>query len=163
MTTATPATCGRVMLDSTPLGRLAHRAPRPDDARWLDSLLAARVQVFLPEIIDFEVRRNLLLHNLAPSIAALDVLKTRLTYWPITTSTMLRAAELWADARRRGHPTADPKELDCDVILAAQALDAGAAVATENVGHLSRYVTAFDWRTVTPPAPTSSPPPAAAP
>ena len=31
---------------------------------------------------------------------------------------MLRAAELWAQARRRGRPTADPKELDCDVILA---------------------------------------------
>jgi predicted nucleic acid-binding protein len=63
---------------------------------------------------------------------------------------MLRAAELWADARRRGNPTADPKELDADVILAAMALEAGAIVATENVGHLSRYVTAKHWRDIAP-------------
>ena len=61
---------------------------------------------------------------------------------------MLRAAELWADARRRGKPTADPKELDADVILAAQAIEAGAIVATENVGHLSRYVTARHWSAI---------------
>ena len=46
--------------------------------------------------------------------------------------------------------SADWRELDCDVILAAQALEAGAVVATENVGHLSRYVTALDWRVITP-------------
>jgi predicted nucleic acid-binding protein len=63
---------------------------------------------------------------------------------------MLKAAELWADARRSGHPTADPKELDCDVIIAAQALESGAVVATENVGHLSRFVTSSDWRLIKP-------------
>ena len=63
---------------------------------------------------------------------------------------MLRAAELWADARRRGRSTADPKELDADVILAAMALEAGATVATENVGHLSRYVSAKHWRQIKP-------------
>src|SRR5205085_12567780 len=57
-----------------------------------------------------------------------------------------RAAGLWADARRRGTPTADPRSLDCDVILAAQALQAEAVVATENVGQLSRYGRALHWR-----------------
>jgi len=55
---------------------------------------------------------------------------------------MLRAAELWALARNRGTPTADPKELDGDVILAAQAEQVRAVVATDNVGHLSRFVQA---------------------
>ena len=32
------------------------------------------------------------------------------------------AAKLWAQARNAGMPTADPKELDCDVLIAAQAL-----------------------------------------
>jgi len=45
-------------------------------------------------------------------------------------------------------PTADPKELDADVILAAQALESGGIVATENVGHLGRYVTAKSWREI---------------
>ena len=64
---------------------------------------------------------------------------------PLTTETMLKAAELWADARRRGVPTADPKELDGDAILAAQAIQVGAVVATDNVGHLSRFVDARNW------------------
>jgi len=61
---------------------------------------------------------------------------------------MLKAAELWAVARRRGRPTADLKELDCDVILAAQALEQEAVVATENVAHLSQFVTARHWKDI---------------
>jgi hypothetical protein len=66
---------------------------------------------------------------------------------------MLKAAEFWAEARRRGIPTADPKALDGDVILAAQATviegDGGTVVvATTNVGHLSRFVEAREWQNV---------------
>jgi hypothetical protein len=35
------------------------------------------------------------------------------------------------------------------IILAAQAERAGAIVATENVGHLARFVTAKHWRDIT--------------
>jgi hypothetical protein len=45
-------------------------------------------------------------------------------------------------------PTADDKELDGDVILAAQAEQAGALVAAENIGHLSRFVDAQAWRDI---------------
>ena len=63
---------------------------------------------------------------------------------------MLKAAELWAQARNQGRPTADMKALDCDVILAAQALAVNGIVATENVGHLSLFVEAKDWREILP-------------
>jgi hypothetical protein len=56
---------------------------------------------------------------------------------------------LWANARRGGYSVADPKELDGDVILAAQAKEIGAIVATENVGHLSLFVDARNWQSVT--------------
>ncbi len=46
----------------------------------------------------------------------------------------------------KGQSVADPKELDGDVILAAQARHAGAVVITENLGHLARFVEFYDWR-----------------
>lgn len=139
----------RVLLDSGPLGRIAHPRPNPDIAEWLREILSAGVEVIVPEIADYEVRRNLLLEGLTTSVMRLDSLKERLTYLPLNTSTMLRAAELWASARKQGCATADPKELDGDVILAAQAELVGAVVATENVGHLTLFVDARGWREIT--------------
>ena len=55
------------------------------------------------------------------AIERLDALKSSIDYLPITTAAMLKAAEFWADARRRGLPTAPEAALDADVILAAQA------------------------------------------
>jgi predicted nucleic acid-binding protein len=137
----------RVMLDTTPLGKLSRATPPADVATWRQSI-EQRHELIVPEVADYEVRRELLRAGLLRSVVALDALKARFTYAPITTSAMLLAAQLWADARRRGQPTADPKELDGDVILAAQAIEAGAIVATENVGHLSRYVPAYHWSAI---------------
>jgi hypothetical protein len=66
---------------------------------------------------------------------------------------MRLAAQLWASARQQGRPTADPKELDGDVILSAQALDLGLTqeeiiVATMNAGHLSQFVHAGEWQNI---------------
>lgn len=68
---------------------------------------------------------------------------------------MLKAAQLWADARRRGLPTGTERELDIDVILAAQALvlEQGGdrmIVATTNPRHLSRFVDARPWQEIEP-------------
>jgi hypothetical protein len=49
-----------IALDSGPLGALAHPRRNIDIAAWLDGVLAAGVVVYLPEIIDYEVRRGLL-------------------------------------------------------------------------------------------------------
>jgi predicted nucleic acid-binding protein len=139
-----------LLLDSGPLGRLAHPRPNSEIVVWLNAVLASDATVFLPEIADYEVRRSFLLEGLTASVGRLDQLKAVLTYLPLTTPTMLKAAELWAEVRRRGMPTADPKELDADVILAAQALAVGGLVVTENVGHLGRFVEASDWTEITP-------------
>jgi len=136
------------MLDTGPLGVLAHPRADREIVEWTENLALSGVSVIIPEITDYELRRNLLLEGLTRSIARLDQLKGLLMYAPLTTEVMLKAAELWAEARRRGQPTADPKELDGDVILAAQALQAGAVVATDNVGHLSLFVEAKSWREI---------------
>jgi predicted nucleic acid-binding protein len=130
------------------LGALAHPRRNTDIAAWLDRVLAAGGVVYLPEIIDYEVRRGLLAANMTRSVRRLDQLKAVLTYLPLTTTTMLEAAHLWAQARQRGQSAADPKELDGDVILAAQARQVGAIVATENVGHLALFVEAKSWRAI---------------
>lgn len=67
---------------------------------------------------------------------------------------MVRAAVLWAEARNNHMPTADNKELDVDVILAAQAqlIAAGnkLTIATTNVGHLSRFADARVYTAIPP-------------
>ena len=139
-----------VILDAGPLGLLTNPARSPAGAacaEWLSELVAGGVRVLLPEVADYEVRRELLRAGKVAGLAWLDTLGQTLEYLPITTVAMRRAAELWADARRRGLPTADPHALDGDVILAAQALTLGVevVVATTNVGHLRRFVAASEW------------------
>ena len=43
-------------------------------------------------------------------------------YLPLTDDALRFGAELWAQSRRAGRPTADPTALDIDVLLSAQAL-----------------------------------------
>jgi predicted nucleic acid-binding protein len=145
------------MLDTGPLGMVTN--PKTSSAicqeckLWLDDLPLKGYEVMLPEIADYEVRRELLRAGKVTGIRRLDQLKAAITYRPITTEVMLKAAELWAEARRRGRPTPDPKELDGDVILAAQAAlvaDEGNEVIidTTNVGHLSQFIDAREWRLI---------------
>ncbi len=134
-----------VILDTGVLGQASHPRKNPAFAQWFDRLLATSTTVYIAEIADYEVRRELLRAERHEGVARLDRLKSVLPYIPLSTAIILRAARLWAEARQRGRPTADPKELDCDVILAAQALEVGAVVVTDNVGHLSLFVEAKNW------------------
>ncbi len=144
-----------VVLDATPLGILCHpRNPPPAVAcrQWVDDLLAAGRRVILPEIADYEVRRELVRRNSRVALSHLDRLALHLEYLPLTTAAMRLAAELWAQARSAGQPTAPDPALDADVILAAQALSltTPVIVATGNPVHLTRFVAADLWSNLTP-------------
>jgi len=147
-----------VLLDSDPLGH-ACRSLGTQVGRqcriWIDGLLARGVDVVIPEITDYEVRRELTRVGASGSLQRLDglVVTGGLIYAPITTEQMRQAAVLWADARQRGFPTAHPHALDADVILAACASTIGqpgdqVIVATVNVGHLTRCCDARLWTTI---------------
>jgi len=136
------------IFDTGPLGKIAHPKANRRLTAWITRVLGAGDTVILPEIADYELRRELIRANLSQSLNRLDQLKQTLVYQPLDTATMSRAASLWALARNEGHPTADDKALDGDVILAAQAEAAGATVVTENVSHLDRFVAAADWETL---------------
>lgn len=144
-----------VVLDAGPLGLLT--APPGVQSKacseWIADLLTANDHIILPEIADYEVRRELLRMQKAKSLARLDALATIVEYLPVTTSAMRRAAELWAQARQQGKPTAGQKAIDADAILAAQALTLSGdniVVATTNIRHLSRFVVAELWQDITP-------------
>lgn len=145
-----------VFLDSGPLGLLSNpnTSPQPVACRaWVARLRAAGRRVIVPEITDYEVRRELLRVSKALSVTLLDLLAQQLEYLPLTTVAMRRAAELWAQARQQGQQTAGDNTIDADMILAAQALTVGdpdVIVATTNVGHLSRFVPAELWHNISP-------------
>ena len=129
-----------------------HSAKNAACAQWLQSLVMAGLRVVVPEIADYEVRRELLRANKVKGIAKLDTLASLLEYLPITTAAMRQAALFWAQARQQGQPTAADKALDADMILAAQAVTLGepdVVIATTNVGHLSRVAPAELWQNVT--------------
>ena len=150
-----------VLLDSGPLGMITNPRATLENQRcrqWLGELLAAGVRVVVPEITDYEVRRELLRARRLRGIAHLDRAKTTLEYMPISTDVMLQAAEFWAQARQQGQPTAPDLALDGDAILAAQAkllAQQGdvVVIATTNVGHLTRFVPAQRWQDIQPPTP----------
>ncbi|MEH2384125.1 MAG: hypothetical protein V7K27_35445 [Nostoc sp.] len=145
-----------ILLDSGPLGMVTNPKAKGIPLAcqlWLKSLLRRGERVAIPEIADYEVRRELLRAGLLQSLRRLDNLKQTLEYIPIQTDTILLAASLWAQARQTGQPTADPKALDGDVILSSQARllcdeTTEGIIATTNVAHLNRFITALDWQSI---------------
>jgi predicted nucleic acid-binding protein len=106
-------------------------------------------RVLVPEIADYEVRRELLRANKAHGLRRLDTLIGLLEYLPITTAAMRQAASFWAESRKAGQPTAPDLAFDADAILAAQAVTLApgeVVIATTNVSHLSRFAPASHWR-----------------
>src|SRR6266540_2775969 len=145
-----------VLLDSTPLGMVTNPRATPENQEcraWLASLIQQGIRIYVPEIADYEIRRELIRGEKHPGIQRLNQLAATIGYLPLTTATMHRAAELWARIRRQRLQTADDKALAGDVILAAQALmltapDTEVIIATSNVGHLGRLARAAEWRDI---------------
>jgi predicted nucleic acid-binding protein len=142
-----------VLLDTGPLGMVTHPRPNPEIVAWLRDLLADGAVVLVPEIADYELRRELIRAKRTKGIVRLDALERRIEYLPLSTIAMRKAAEFWADARNRGIPTAGDAALDGDMILAAQAAtyvggEEAPVIATTNVAHLSLFAHADKWQNI---------------
>jgi hypothetical protein len=145
-----------VLLDAGPLGMITNPKSSPENdacKNWLASLAYNGIEIVIPEIADYEVRRELLRAGKQKGIGRLDALKGMLGYASITTPVMLKAAEFWAAARRMGRQSADDASLDADMILAAQAVALVRAgdetvIATTNVRHLALFAPARIWREI---------------
>ena len=107
--------------------------------------------MLVPAIVYYEIRRELLRARKTEGIARLDafVFADSRRYLHLTDDALRLAAELWAQTRQEGRPTATALDLDVDVILAAQALKIGAGfelvVVTTNPRHLQPFVDAQLW------------------
>jgi predicted nucleic acid-binding protein len=144
-----------LFLDTGVLGLVTH--PQGDAGatqchKWLKGCIAAGSTFCVPEIADYELRRELIRRKNNASIGRLDSMTQQIArYIPLTTVAMRRAAQLWAQMRSQGTPTAAHHALDGDVILAAQASEFTALtgknviVVTTDVGDLSRLATAARW------------------
>ena len=140
-----------VLLDAGPLGMVSHPRASVAIVEWLARLVAAGIPVMIPEIADYEVRRELLRAGRRRGVERLDQLRMGLGFVPITSDAMLCAAAFWADARRRGRATAGDQSLDADVILAGQAATLGpgqVVVASSNPRHIARFVPAQRWQDI---------------
>jgi predicted nucleic acid-binding protein len=146
-----------IVLDAGPLGMVSNPKALSEEClecqEWLKSMLSLGYVVAIPEVVDYEIRRELIRANRLASIRQLDAINSIALYLPITTVAMRKAAELWAIARQTGKPTADPQALDGDVILSAQVLTSfdsslNVIIATTNVSHISRYAQAQHWKAI---------------
>ncbi|MCL6754802.1 hypothetical protein KBT16_29015 [Nostoc sp. CCCryo 231-06] len=132
-----------VLLDTHPLSQVTHPKVNPKVQQWLRSLGKIETVIRVPEIADYELRRELLRQGKQKSIDRLNKL-SQICLIPLTPETMQKAAELWAWVRNQGKPTASNESLDGDVILAAQAIIQLKSfdlviVMTTNLKHISRF------------------------
>lgn len=142
-----------ILLDAGPLGLVTNPKATGEPfraAQWIYAQQQQARKILIPEIADYEVRRELVRAGKPRGIARLNQFKIDFGYLPLTTSAMLLAAELWAELRRQGRPNANDYALDGDVILAAQALliqNSGhqVIIATTNVKHLEHFIDARLW------------------
>ena len=141
-----------LLLDTGPLGLLAHdrQSIREPIQTWLLQQFSGGATIYLSEVADYELRRELTRLVQAGQLPAsrldrLNQLDRVFTYLPVSTAAWKRAATLWAIARSQGKQTADPSALDADVLIAAQALEVQATVVTCNPTHLKSLVSIHSW------------------
>lgn len=145
-----------IILDAGPLGLVTNPKLSSESvacAQWLQTQVTSGNRAIIPEISDYEVRRELLRANKTKGLARLNDLANFIEYLPLTTAAIRQAAKFWAQARQKGQPTAGDNTIDGDMILAAQAVTlevSDVVIATTNVGHLSRFAVAELWQNIAP-------------
>lgn len=148
-----------LFLDSGPLGLLTHPQRSAEViavTEWLSGCLLNGARVIVPAIVYYELKRELLRARKTFGIGRLDDFVNAVSgrYLPLSDEALRLAAELWAQSRQGGRPTAEPNALDIDVLIAAQAFSFGSPsevlVATTNPKHLIQFVTARRWNEIRP-------------
>jgi len=137
----------RLLLDTAVLGEICHPKKHSGTRIWAGHA-AQQHDLLISEVVDYELRRELLRIGSQRSLTHLDELGRELEYVPVTTAHWRTAARLWALARNAGRVNAPPERLEADTLIAAQALSHGAIVVTPNFRHFEGIVEARSWQEV---------------
>jgi len=101
--------------------------------RRAEAYLAEHPRLTISLITRYEILRGLKAKGATSQRAAFDRFCEDSEVLPITEPVTVRAADIYAELRRRGTPISD-----ADILLAATALEFGFVVATNNEAHLGR-------------------------
>lgn len=143
-----------VALDTGVLGLFCAPKENRELEQWAAGLLTRGRRIVIPDICDYELRREMVRLRAERSVERLDALAERFDYEVIRPEALRLAAEFWALVRNDGQKTADDAALDGDCVLAAQATLCARengrplVVATTNVKHLERVVRAQEWAAI---------------
>lgn len=153
-----------VFIDTSILGLLCNPNGNPEAKKcneWLLKLLCKSVRVVTSVICEYETKRSLILARMenksSEGIEVLDKFKEEgvIEFLPVTEEVANIAADNWADAEKKGQPTADAKDINIDMIICGhwRALKNKypgryIVIATTNIGHLQRYAEAELWENI---------------
>lgn len=101
-----------VVLDTTPLGLLTQKkgVPEAEACRtWYQTLINFGGLFFVPEIADYELRREFLRQGNGGAVSWLQIFNSATPdrYLPLTMPAVRLAAGLWARVRNHGKTTAN--------------------------------------------------------
>lgn len=155
-----------IFLDTWVLGLLTN--PNEDEesesrkcTEWFYKVLSRTASVCSSDICDYEVRRGLIEARIrvggGNGIYLLDDLRqdNQNFFMRVTPEVLFEAAQLWAEARLKGTPTSDRKNIDVDMIISAHFKELKATnpgreiiVATDNHKHLSLFTDSMNWQDI---------------
>jgi tRNA(fMet)-specific endonuclease VapC len=81
-------------------------------------------------VVFYEIRRELVIKNAVAQLTAFEALAEAMAWKEFSLPIWERASTLWAELRSRGR-----SHHDADVLIAAHAIEHGAAIVTSNVEH----------------------------
>lgn len=156
-----------IILDTGPFGDIAHHTPCMDLIAWVTRVRRIG-HVYIPDVVEYEVRRSLLRLEDERTIESLNALDTYagvlgrgdpngiLGRLETARSTWIRAGEVWAEARLNRIPAKDDKfDLGADAIILAHARiqaenpEFDVWIATENLNHFKAiYTQSANWRDI---------------
>ncbi|MBE9142638.1 PIN domain-containing protein [Planktothrix mougeotii] len=151
-----------VFLDTGVLGELSNPNALPKVIacqNWFEKLLARGVYFVSSELCFYEIKRSLVLSIKTGAtdegLKKLNALRTVVDFLDVDQTVVELAAEVWAQARLLGTPTADEKNIDIDMMIVAhwrllteEFPGRSVVISTTNVKHLGLFSNAEKWQDI---------------